>query len=100
MEVLGEHVARLEIGHYENLRAPSDRRFDAFDLRRLRADGVIERKRSVEYAAGDLSALGHLAKCGGLDGPVPRLRSRPAARFRRRDGRRPWSRAARLAPSK
>src|SRR6516165_3321251 len=36
-QILGEHVARFEIGHDENLRLPSDCRFDAFDLGRLGA---------------------------------------------------------------
>ena len=67
-EILGEHVAGLEIGHDEDLRAPGDCGFDALDLRRLGIDGIVEGKRPVEDAAGDLPAVGHLAERGGLDG--------------------------------
>jgi hypothetical protein len=73
-EILGEHVARLEIGHHENLRVPGDCGFDAFDLGRLRANGIIESKRPVENPAGDLATLGHLAERRGVDALVRGLR--------------------------
>ena len=36
--------------------------------RRLGTDGVVEGKRAIEFAAGDLAAVGHLAERGCLDG--------------------------------
>ena len=47
--------------------SPATSERDALDLRRLRADRVVERQRAVEHAAGDLPALGHLAQRGGVD---------------------------------
>ena len=68
VEVLGEHVAGFEIGHDQDLRLPRDRGLDALDPRRLGIDRVVEGERSVEHAAGDLAAVGHLAERRGLDG--------------------------------
>jgi len=53
---------------------PSDRGLNALDLRRLRANGIIESKRSVENPAGDLATLGHLAERRGVDALVRGLR--------------------------
>ena len=49
-ELLGEDVAGLEIGNEQDVRIARDLRPDALDLRRLRADRVVERQRSVEDA--------------------------------------------------
>src|SRR5690349_14049805 len=56
-----EHVARFEIGHDEHVRMARYGRLDALDLRGFFVDCVVERKRTVEYAALDLAAVGHLA---------------------------------------
>ena len=45
-ELLGEHLARFEIWHDENVGAPRDDQY-----------GVIERERAVEDDAGDLAAV-------------------------------------------
>ena len=67
-EILGEHIAGLEIGHDQDLGASGDRRMDPFDLRCIHVDGVVECQRPVEDAAGDLPAVGHLAQRGRVDG--------------------------------
>src|SRR6476646_3945355 len=71
-QVLGQHVAGLEIGYHKDLRLTGDLRFDALDACRLGADRVVESKRTIEIAAGDLAAIRHLAQrrrfCGGGDG--------------------------------
>src|SRR5512143_825376 len=46
-EVLGQHVAGLEIRHDEDVRLAGDLRFDALDPRRLWADRIVEGKRPV-----------------------------------------------------
>ena len=67
-QALREHVAGLEIGHDQHVRAPRDRRHDLLDRRRLGADRVVERERAVEDPAGDLAAVGHLAQRRRFDG--------------------------------
>jgi hypothetical protein len=79
-QVLGKHVPGFEIGHHEDLGTPCDLGFDALDLCRLGIDGIVAGERPIEDAAGDLPALGHLAKRGGIDG----RRNFRAYRFHRR----------------
>ena len=67
-QVLRQHVACLEIWHDKNLRASGDFALDSLDPRGFRIDCVIESQRAVENAAGDLTALGHLAQRCCLDG--------------------------------
>ena len=67
-QVLGQHVAGLEIRHHQDLRLTGDRRLDALDACRLRADRIVEGERTVELAAGDLTAIRHLAQRRSLDG--------------------------------
>ena len=67
VKVLGQHVAGLEIGHDQDLRSARDFGLDALDPRRFGIDGVVEGKRPVEDAAGDLSAVCHLAERSRLD---------------------------------
>ena len=66
-ELLGEHVARLEVWHEQDVGIAGDLRLDALHPRGLFADGVVERQRAIEHAAGDLPALGHLAQRGGVE---------------------------------
>ena len=68
VEILGQHVAGLEVRHDQDLRPAGDLRTDALDPGRLRVDRVVERERTVEKAAGDLPAVRHLAERGRLDG--------------------------------
>ena len=70
-QVLGQHVAGLEIGHHQDLRLARHRRDDALDPRGLRADRVVQRQRAVEDAALDLAAIGHLAQGGGIEASRP-----------------------------
>src|SRR5690349_7525761 len=66
-EVLRQHVAGLKIRHDENLRLTGDRGFDPLDPRSLRADRIVEGKRTIELPARDLPAIGHLAQSRRLD---------------------------------
>ncbi|CAM2147852.1 hypothetical protein PT2222_10312 [Paraburkholderia tropica] len=66
-ELLGEHVARFEVGHEQDVGVARDWRRDALDARGFGADRVVEGERAVEQAAGDLAAVGHLAERGGVD---------------------------------
>src|SRR6476620_4219662 len=67
-QVLGQHVAGLEIGYHKDLRLTGDLRFDALDACRLGADRVVESKRTIELAAGNLAAIRHLAQRRRFDG--------------------------------
>ena len=67
-QLLGEHVARLEIGHQEYVGIARDLRADALDGRRLFADRVVERERPIEESTFDLPAFGHLAQRRRVDG--------------------------------
>ena len=89
MKILGQHVAGLEIRHYQNLRPPRDLRFNSLDSRRFPVDGIVERQRPVEQSARDLSAVRHLAECGGLD----RRRDLGGDSLDCRENRDPWRRA-------
>src|SRR6185312_3595434 len=66
-EILRQHVAGLKIRHDENLRLTGYRRFDPLDPRSLRADRVVEGKRTIELPARDLPAIGHLTQSRRLD---------------------------------
>ena len=66
-ELLGQHVAGLEVGHDEDVGLPGDRRDDALGLGGLLRDRIVEGQRAVEDAAGDLAAVGHLAQRGGIE---------------------------------
>ena len=67
-QVLGQHVARLQIRYDQDLRLPGDGRGDALDPRRLGINCVVKGQRAIQHAAGDLAALRHLAQGSGLDG--------------------------------
>ena len=67
-QILRQHVAGLEVRHDQDLRPAGHLGFDALDPRGFGIDRVIEGKRSVENAAGDLPAVGHLAERGRFDG--------------------------------
>ena len=66
-QILREHVAGFEVGHDQYLRLSCDRRLDALDARRLGTDGVVKGEGAIELAAGDLSAICHLAERGRVD---------------------------------
>ena len=66
-ELLGQHVAGLEIGHDQDVGLSRDLRDDPLLGRGRRADRVVEGQRPVEQAAGDLSAIGHLAQRRGIE---------------------------------
>ena len=66
-ELLGQDVAGFEIRREKNVGIAGDLRVNALGFGGLLADRVVERQWAVENAAGDLSALGHLAKRRGVD---------------------------------
>ena len=47
-KLFGEHVTGFEIGHHEDVCAPSDRRNDAFGFRGVLRHGIVEGERAVE----------------------------------------------------
>ena len=49
-QLLGQHVAGLEIGHQQDVGIARDLGADALDRRRLLADRVVEGERAVEQA--------------------------------------------------
>ena len=58
-QVLRQHVAGLEVGYDENLRATRYLGSDALNAGGLGIDRVVERERTIEDAACNLSAIGH-----------------------------------------
>ena len=82
-ELLRDHVARLEIGHQQNVGVAGDLGLDLFDRRRFLADRVVHRERTIEQPARDLTAVRHLAESRRLQG---RLDLR-VHRFHRRQNR-------------
>lgn len=52
----------LEVRRDQDVAVTGDGRNDALGLGRLLRDGVIEGERAVDQAAGDLSAVSHLAE--------------------------------------
>src|SRR4029453_19308680 len=67
-ELLGEHVARLEVRNQEDVGIAGDLGHNALYLGGLCANGVVERQWTVEDAARDLLPFCHLAEAGGVDG--------------------------------
>ena len=71
LQLLGQHIARLQVWHNENIGPASDRGDDAFGTGSFRRHRVIKGQRAIYDSAGDLTAIGHLAqRCrfqGGLD---------------------------------
>ena len=67
LELLRQHVPGLEVGHHEDVGTAGDRRDNPFRLGRLRRHRIVEGERTVENAAGDLAAIGHLAKRGRVE---------------------------------
>ncbi len=61
-QLLGEHVAGLDVRHDQDVGAARDRRLDALGGRGVHVDRIVEGERSVEDAAADLPAIGHLAQ--------------------------------------
>ncbi len=66
-QVLRKHIAGFEIRHDKNLRPTSDSRVYSLDPSRFGIDGVIKGERAIQDAAGNLSAIGHLAQCSRID---------------------------------
>ena len=50
-ELLGQDVARLEVGREQDVRIPGDLRLDALGFGRLLADGVVHCQGTVEHGA-------------------------------------------------
>ena len=61
-QLLGQNVAGFEVRHQQDVRIAGDLGQDPLGLGRLLADRVVEGQRTVEHAAGDLAAIGHLAQ--------------------------------------
>ena len=66
--MLGEHISRLQIRHQEDIRLARNRGLNALGRRRNRADGVVEGKRPIQHAAGDLPTLRHFTERRGIQG--------------------------------
>ena len=66
--MLGQDVARFQIGNQQNVSVARHLGLDALDFRRHLANGVIHRQRPVQQPAGDLPPVGHLAQRGGVGG--------------------------------
>src|SRR5512135_3678239 len=60
-ELLGQDVARLEVGHEQDVGLPGHRRRDLLGPGGLEADRVVEGQRAIENSPGDLPPVGHLA---------------------------------------
>ena len=67
-QLLGQHVARFQVGYEENVGLACDRRNDVLGPGSLLTDRVVERQGSVDKTAGDLAAVRHLAQRGGDPG--------------------------------
>ena len=65
-ELLGEHVATLEVGDDQDVGLPGDGRAEMLDFGGLDADCSVEGQGAIEDTAGDLAAVGHLAEGGGF----------------------------------
>ena len=65
-QVFRQHVAGFEIWYDQDLGAAGHGRHDSLQLRGLRAYGIVHGQRPVQYAPGDLAAVGHLAQNGGI----------------------------------
>ena len=61
-ELLVHHVAGFDVGRDEDIGLAGDRRLHAFDPRRLLVDGNVEIERTIDDAADDLPAVGHLGE--------------------------------------
>ena len=66
-ELLGQHVAGLEVRREQDVRIAGHLRLDALHPGGLLADRVVEGQRPVEQAALDLAAVGHLAQARRVD---------------------------------
>src|SRR5262245_4700033 len=66
-EILGEHIAGLQVRDDENLRSARNLRLDSLDLCCRWVDRVVESKRSIKNAIGNLSSIRHLAERRCLD---------------------------------
>jgi hypothetical protein len=64
LELLGHHVAGLQVRQQQDVSPARHRGVDLLGARGVFADGVVEGERAVEDAAGDLAAVGHLAQHG------------------------------------
>src|SRR4029079_3830530 len=60
-QIFREHVTGFQVGNDEDLGAPSDIGFDAFNLNGFGIDGVVEGERTIKDAAGYLAPVRHLA---------------------------------------
>ena len=73
VRLLASMLPASRSGTTSTLARPGHRRLDLLDLRGAEIDGVVERQRAVEDAAGDLAAVGHLAQA-----PPPRWSRAPS----------------------
>src|SRR5687768_1260160 len=66
-ELLRENIPGFEVWDEKYVRIPGNGGMDLLCLGSCLADGVVEGKRPVENASGDLPSLGHLAQAGRID---------------------------------
>src|SRR5579872_5359542 len=62
-QILGKHIAGLEIWNDQNLCSTCNLRLDPLDLCRFHVDGIVKSERTVQQPTCDLTAVRHLAKC-------------------------------------
>src|ERR1039458_9036110 len=62
LQLLGQHIATFEVGDDQDVGLAGNRRNQPLDLGCLDADCGIECQWSIENAAGNLAAVGHLAQ--------------------------------------
>ena len=67
-QLLGQHVAGLQIGHDQNVGVARDLGHNALDFCRHWRHGVVKGQRAINQTAGNLAALGHFGQGGGVHG--------------------------------
>ena len=61
-QLLGQHVAGFDVRHDQDFGMAGHQRGDALGLGRLDVDGIVHGERTIDDAAPDLAALGHLGR--------------------------------------
>jgi hypothetical protein len=65
-QLLGEHIARFEVRHKQDVSISGDGRFQLFHQGGFLAHRGIEGERSIENRPSNLAAVRHLAQCGRI----------------------------------
>src|ERR1039458_5046647 len=65
-KLLEEDISGFQIGDDQKIHVSCDRRLDLLDTRCIARNGTIECERTIDYGSGNLPAIDHLAKGGGI----------------------------------